>query len=77
MNLFVAFILKFVPSCTGYMSPKYAMHNLFSMKSDVYSFEVLLFEIINGTKNSSLYKTDEDGAHDLITYVSFSNQFLY
>lgn len=71
------FLLKFVSFCSGYMSPEYAMHNLFSIKSDVYSFGVLLLEIISGRKNHSLYQTDKDSAHDLITYVSFSNQSLY
>ncbi|PIA58797.1 hypothetical protein AQUCO_00500616v1 [Aquilegia coerulea] len=37
----------------GYMSPEYAMNGKFSVKSDVFSFGVLLLEIISGTKNSS------------------------
>ncbi|KAF7119753.1 hypothetical protein RHSIM_Rhsim13G0164100 [Rhododendron simsii] len=37
----------------GYMSPEYAMEGLFSVKSDVFSFGVLLLEIITGRKNSS------------------------
>ncbi|KAL2589198.1 hypothetical protein GLYMA_13G248700v4 [Glycine max] len=37
----------------GYMSPEYAMEGLFSEKSDVFSFGVLLLEIISGRKNSS------------------------
>ncbi|KAK2978983.1 hypothetical protein RJ640_017547 [Escallonia rubra] len=40
----------------GYMSPEYAMEGLFSTKSDVFSFGVLLLEIISGRKNSSYYK---------------------
>ncbi|KAI9083686.1 hypothetical protein K1719_034387 [Acacia pycnantha] len=38
----------------GYMSPEYAMEGLFSEKSDVFSFGVLLFEIISGRKNTSI-----------------------
>ncbi|KAK2978980.1 hypothetical protein RJ640_017544 [Escallonia rubra] len=43
------------------MNPKisdfeYAMEGLFSTKSDVFSFGVLLLEIISGRKNSSYYK---------------------
>lgn len=34
----------------GYMSPEYAMHGQFSVKSDVFSFGVLLLEIISGKK---------------------------
>ncbi|KAJ9169017.1 hypothetical protein P3X46_020487 [Hevea brasiliensis] len=35
----------------GYMAPEYAMHGHFSIKSDVFSFGVLLLEIISGRKN--------------------------
>ncbi|KAF3774984.1 Cysteine-rich receptor-like protein kinase 10 [Nymphaea thermarum] len=37
----------------GYMSPEYAMRGLFSIKSDVFSFGVLLLEIVSGQKNAS------------------------
>ncbi|XP_071709172.1 G-type lectin S-receptor-like serine/threonine-protein kinase RKS1 [Rutidosis leptorrhynchoides] len=40
----------------GYMSPEYAMEGLFSVKSDVFSFGILVLEIISGRKNSSYYK---------------------
>ncbi|XP_002270258.2 G-type lectin S-receptor-like serine/threonine-protein kinase At1g11410 [Vitis vinifera] len=39
----------------GYMSPEYAMEGLFSIKSDVYSFRVLLLEIITGRRNTTYY----------------------
>ncbi|KAK9089557.1 hypothetical protein Scep_028639 [Stephania cephalantha] len=42
----------------GYMSPEYAMDGLFSIKSDVFSFGVLLLEIISGKKNSGFYHED-------------------
>ncbi|KAK4858483.1 hypothetical protein QYF36_017135 [Acer negundo] len=51
----------------GYMSPEYAMHGQFSVKSDVFSFGVLVLEIITGKKNSNFYQTD--GAADLLSYV--------
>ncbi|RVW87212.1 G-type lectin S-receptor-like serine/threonine-protein kinase RKS1 [Vitis vinifera] len=38
----------------GYMAPEYAMEGLFSVKSDTYSFGVLLLEILSGKKNSGL-----------------------
>nr|VDC61512.1 unnamed protein product [Brassica rapa] len=44
----------------GYMSPEYAMYGKFSMKSDVFSFGVLLLEIISGKKNNSFYDSDRD-----------------
>ena len=37
----------------GYMSPEYAMEGSFSVKSDTYSFGVLLLEIVSGLKISS------------------------
>nr|VDD49290.1 unnamed protein product [Brassica oleracea] len=42
----------------AYMSPEYAMQGQFSMKSDIYSFGVLVLEIISGKKNSGLYQMD-------------------
>ncbi|KAJ4981875.1 hypothetical protein NE237_032712 [Protea cynaroides] len=51
----------------GYMSPEYAMHGQFSVKSDVFSFGVLVLEIISGKKNSSFYQTDF--AEDLISHA--------
>jgi serine/threonine protein kinase len=32
------------------MSPEYAMEDIFSVKSDIYSFGVLVLEIITGKK---------------------------
>nr|KYP56627.1 Cysteine-rich receptor-like protein kinase 10 [Cajanus cajan] len=43
----------------GYMAPEYAMEGLFSVKSDVFSFGVLLLEIISGKKNSKFYLSDQ------------------
>ncbi|XP_078149435.1 cysteine-rich receptor-like protein kinase 8 isoform X2 [Carex rostrata] len=37
----------------GYMAPEYAMHGMYSEKLDVYSFGIMLLEIVTGTKNSS------------------------
>ncbi|KAL0284555.1 UNVERIFIED_CONTAM: G-type lectin S-receptor-like serine/threonine-protein kinase [Sesamum angustifolium] len=35
----------------GYMSPEYAVDGLFSVKSDVFSFGVLVLEIVSGKRN--------------------------
>ncbi|KAJ4726087.1 Receptor protein kinase [Melia azedarach] len=42
----------------GYMSPEYALDGLFSIKSDVFSFGVLLLETLSSKKNTSFYNTD-------------------
>ncbi|KAG2682071.1 hypothetical protein I3843_11G174600 [Carya illinoinensis] len=42
----------------GYMSPEYALDGLFSIKSDVFSFGVLLLEIVSGRKNTGFYLTN-------------------
>ncbi|PRQ52399.1 putative protein kinase RLK-Pelle-DLSV family [Rosa chinensis] len=39
----------------GYMSPEYALYGHFSEKLDVFSFGILLLEIISGKKNASFY----------------------
>ncbi|KAL1184322.1 hypothetical protein V6Z11_A01G035900 [Gossypium hirsutum] len=43
----------------GYMSPEYAMQGRFSEKSDVFSYEVLLLEIVSGRRNTSFYNKDD------------------
>ncbi|KAK2408534.1 receptor serine/threonine-protein kinase SD1-7 [Trifolium repens] len=50
----------------GYMSPEYAMEGIFSIKSDVFSFGVLLLEIISGKKNTGFYQTN---SFDLLGYA--------
>jgi len=37
------------------MAPEYVMNGLFSTKSDIYSFGVLLLEIISGKKSTGYY----------------------
>ncbi|XP_059437237.1 receptor-like serine/threonine-protein kinase SD1-8 [Corylus avellana] len=42
----------------GYMSPEYAMDGLYSIKSDVFSFGVLILEIVSGKKNTGFYNSE-------------------
>ncbi|CAN1336731.1 Cysteine-rich receptor-like protein kinase 10 [Linum perenne] len=37
----------------GYMAPEYALHGMFSIKSDVFSFGVMVLEIVSGQKSYS------------------------
>ncbi|XP_019159375.1 PREDICTED: cysteine-rich receptor-like protein kinase 7 [Ipomoea nil] len=41
------------------MSPEYALSGLFSTKSDVFSFGVIILEIICGKKNTAFYQHEE------------------
>ncbi|KAJ9169038.1 hypothetical protein P3X46_020507 [Hevea brasiliensis] len=51
----------------GYMSPEYAMEGLFSVKSDVFSFGVLILEMISGRRNNRFYLSEE--GESLLTYA--------
>ena len=57
---------------SGYMSPEYALEGIFSIKSDVFSFGVLLLEIVSGKKNTGLYRTD---SLNLLGYVSSNSDY--
>lgn len=50
------------------MSPEYALNGLFSIKSDVFSFGVIVLEIISGKRNTGFYKSEQD--LNLLCYVS-------
>ncbi|TYH29741.1 hypothetical protein ES288_A01G036200v1 [Gossypium darwinii] len=50
---------KRVVGTYGYMSPEYAMQGRFSEKSDVFSYGVLLLEIVSGKRNTSFYNKDD------------------
>ncbi|XP_028066279.1 G-type lectin S-receptor-like serine/threonine-protein kinase At4g03230 isoform X1 [Camellia sinensis] len=43
----------------GYMSPEYALDGLFSIKSDVFSFGVIVLEIVSGKRNTGFYKSQQ------------------
>ncbi|ANM67710.1 Protein kinase superfamily protein [Arabidopsis thaliana] len=51
----------------GYMAPEYAMSGQFSVKTDVFSFGVLVLEIIKGKKNN--WSPEEQSSLFLLSYV--------
>ena len=53
------------------MSPEYISDGIFSIKSDVFSFGVVLLETISGKKNTGFYQSEQ--ALSLIGYVSVLN----
>ncbi|KAL5731079.1 hypothetical protein ACHQM5_003839 [Ranunculus cassubicifolius] len=44
----------------GYMAPEYAMDGLFSVKSDVFSYGVLMLEILSGRRNRGFYSPSNE-----------------
>jgi serine/threonine protein kinase len=47
-------------SCSGYMPPEYAIDGLFSVKSDVFSYGVLILETVSAKKNRGFYHPEHD-----------------
>ncbi|KAK4347036.1 hypothetical protein RND71_033375 [Anisodus tanguticus] len=68
-------VYEFVPNASldhflfgiGYMAPEYAMHGQFSVKSDVFSFGVLVLEILSGQKNTCF--RNGESMEDLLSYA--------
>lgn len=50
------------------MPPEYVMYGQLSVKTDVYSFGVLVIEIISGKRNS--WSPEEESSMFLLNYVS-------
>ncbi|XP_019192628.1 PREDICTED: receptor-like serine/threonine-protein kinase SD1-7 [Ipomoea nil] len=51
----------------GYMSPEYAMNGCFSEKSDIFSFGVMVMEIVSGKRNNDFYNPNH--VSNLLGYV--------
>ncbi|KAH9302277.1 hypothetical protein KI387_013860, partial [Taxus chinensis] len=58
----------------GYMAPEYAMRGQLSVKADVYSFGVLLLEIVNGRKNTDLNLQGENQSLSLLEWRRASDK---
>ncbi|XP_023898167.1 cysteine-rich receptor-like protein kinase 10 [Quercus suber] len=58
---------KRVVGTYGYMAPEYAMEGVFSVKSDVFSFGIILLEIISGKRSSGFYLTEH--SQTLLAYA--------
>ncbi|KAM3354813.1 hypothetical protein ACQJBY_025515 [Aegilops geniculata] len=50
---------KRVVGTYGYMAPEYASEGIYSIKSDVFSFGVLLLEILSGQRNSGFHQHED------------------
>lgn len=56
------------------MSPEYALDGFFSVKSDVFSFGVVVLEIIGGKRNTGFYQSDHELS--LLGYVSVLSSLI-
>ncbi|XP_026392433.1 cysteine-rich receptor-like protein kinase 10 isoform X2 [Papaver somniferum] len=53
----------------GYMAPEYVKHGYFSEKSDVFSFGVVVLEILSSKKNHAFNESEIGGSQDLLSYA--------
>ncbi|CAI9260067.1 unnamed protein product [Lactuca saligna] len=49
----------YVSGTPGYIAPEYSENKVFSTKSDVYSYGVVLLEIVSGQRISKLYLSED------------------
>ncbi|KAK9714889.1 hypothetical protein RND81_06G128100 [Saponaria officinalis] len=57
-----------VAGTRGYMAPEYLSNGVYSVKADIFSFGVILLEILSGHRNNSL--NSDVQAENLLSYVS-------
>ncbi|QHO00620.1 G-type lectin S-receptor-like serine/threonine-protein kinase [Arachis hypogaea] len=51
----------------GYMSPEYAVHGQFSEKSDIFSYGVIVLELLSGKRNRDF--SDSENYHNLLGHA--------
>ena len=66
---FFNFIYLFI-FYSGYMPPEYAGYGQISVKTDVFSFGVLLLEIVSGKKSKEMCNSVQ--CHNLLGHVSIN-----
>lgn len=72
---FLFWICLIYALCSGYLSPEYIIDGLFSTKSDVFSFGVLVLEIVSGKRNRGF--AHEDHHFNLLGHVSIDFKILF
>ncbi|TVU38686.1 hypothetical protein EJB05_12070, partial [Eragrostis curvula] len=60
-------VTKSIVGTYGYMAPEYVMRGNYSVKSDAFSFGVMVLEIVTGRNNNDCYDSKHSG--DLLTTV--------
>lgn len=73
-KLLIGFVFDFM-FCSGYMSLEYAMYGHLSDRADVYSFGIVILEIVSGRRNNTR-PTDEEGLY-LIHWVRICFFLVY
>ncbi|XP_042447676.1 putative serine/threonine-protein kinase [Zingiber officinale] len=58
-----------VAGTNGYMAPEYVMHGVLSVKADVFSFGVLLLELVAGRKNSTFASLPDPDVGSLLEWA--------
>ncbi|KAJ6890918.1 receptor-like protein kinase [Populus alba x Populus x berolinensis] len=64
-----------VAGTNGYMAPEYVMHGHLSVKADVFSFGVLVLELISGQRNST-FSQQHSEAQNLLDWEKSGNKNL-
>ncbi|CAA7409157.1 unnamed protein product [Spirodela intermedia] len=60
---------RVIATYSGYMSPEYDINGIISLKSDVFSFGVLVLEILSCQRNGGIYESQ--GHLNLLSHVSW------